>query len=553
MAYTSEIEKLEKRWAENPKGRNFAPLADAYRKAGELDRAVELCKSGLERHPDYVSAHIVYGRCLVDQKQDGAASEVFQKVLMLDPENILALRVLAEICERGKRFEEAIGWLTKLLAVDPMNGEAAEHLARAKGKAATATRPTELIVTAAAPAPAAVAARAARPAPVAATPRPAPSAPKVAAASPRAASAPSPTAPAKPDFVVEHGSLAEAEPPAAAPKPSSDIETFDGAIGFNAVAHDAAKAEGLEVQEDIVLEPQKLDVEGLAQTQYESGTFVIPEPPPGLLDEDLPQVDLPLIMPEDVMPGATPHAAAPSPPPPPAPPPPRAPPKAATSEPAAVALSDDDGAADQAALSRAEPVLTETMAELYIKQGHTEDGLRVYQALLAQRPGDVRLRTKVDRLMGKGPPPAGSGQSAQAFLRSILARRPVRGEDSSLEQAFAAVTPEPEAPGPGEATRPASDTISLDAVFGDEGGRGRASLPETPPPTGGVAGSAGSATGGFSFDQFFSGGAEAAPGGGGGESPGKAPARPSGGKGRPPVEDEAALDQFQAWLKGLKS
>ena len=259
MAYTSEIEKLEKRWAENPKGRNFAPLADAYRKAGELDRAIELCKSGLERHPDYVSAHIVYGRCLVDQKQDRAAGEVFQKVLTLDPENILALRVLAEICERGKRFEEAVGWLTKLLAVDPMNGEAAEHLARAKGKAAAAAKPTEPFVAVVAPAPAAPAARAAptRPAPTA--PKVAAPTPKVAAPSPRVATAPSPSAPAKPDFVVEHGSLAEPEPPVAAPKPSSDIETFDGAIGFNAVAHDAAKAEGLEVQEDIVLEPQKLE------------------------------------------------------------------------------------------------------------------------------------------------------------------------------------------------------------------------------------------------------------------------------------------------------
>src|SRR5438309_349424 len=568
--YTSEIEKLEKRWAENPKGRNFAPLADAYRKAGELDRAIELCKSGLERHPDYVSAHIVYGRCLVDQRQDGAASEVFQKVLSLDPENILALRVLAEICERGKRFEEAVGWLTKLLAVDPMNGDAAEHLARAKGRAATTAKPTELICAGAA-----LATPAARAAPA---PRPAPTGPKVAALSPkvaapspraappppppapppapRAASAPIPAAPARPEFVVEHGSLAEAEPPVAAPKPSSDIETFDGAIGFNAVAHDAARAEGLEVQEDIVLEPQKLDVEGLAPTQYESGTLAIPEPPPGPLDEDLPQVDLPLIMPEDVMPAATARAAAPPPPPPPpAHSAPRPPPKAAA--PAAVALSDDDGAADQAALSRAEPVLTETMAELYIKQGHTEDGLRVYQALLAQRPGDARLRTKVDQLMGKGPPPARSGQSAQAFLRGILARRPVRGEVSSLEQAFAAVTPEPELPVPGEATRPASDTISLDAVFGDEGGRAAGGAA---PGTGGVGGAAGgagggagSATGGFSFDQFFSGGAEAGPGAGGGEPPARAPGQASGGKGRPPVEDEAALDQFQAWLKGLKS
>ncbi|HYL22227.1 MAG TPA: tetratricopeptide repeat protein, partial [Gemmatimonadales bacterium] len=136
MAYTSEIEKLEKRWAENPKGRNFAPLADAYRKAGELDRALELCTAGLELHPDYVSAHIVLARCLIDQKNDAGASEVFQKVLALDPENVLALKILAEIAERGGRFDQAVEWLGRLLAADPMNGDAAEALARAKAKAA---------------------------------------------------------------------------------------------------------------------------------------------------------------------------------------------------------------------------------------------------------------------------------------------------------------------------------------------------------------------------------------------------------------------------------
>ncbi len=138
MAYTSEIEKLEKRWAENPKGRNFAPLADAYRKAGELDRAIELCKAGLERHPDYVSAHIVFGRCMIDQKNEAAASDVFRKVLTLDPENVLGLKMLADIAERGKRYDEAVEWLSRLLSADPMNGDAAEALARAKGKAALA-------------------------------------------------------------------------------------------------------------------------------------------------------------------------------------------------------------------------------------------------------------------------------------------------------------------------------------------------------------------------------------------------------------------------------
>ena len=151
MAYTSEIEKLERRFAENPAGRNFAPLADAYRKAGELDRAIELCKSGLERHPDYISAHIVYGRCLMDKKDDASVVAVFQKVLALDPENIIGLKVLAEIAERNGRFEEAVQWLTRLLAADPMNGDAAEALARAKGKAALAVKTTEPMAMAAQP------------------------------------------------------------------------------------------------------------------------------------------------------------------------------------------------------------------------------------------------------------------------------------------------------------------------------------------------------------------------------------------------------------------
>src|SRR2546429_3843511 len=95
-----------------------------------------------------------------------------------------------------------------------------------------------------------------------------------------------------------------------------------------------------------------------------------------------PKIDLPLIVPDDVLDAA--------PPPPPAvaetAPPfaaaqraPAAPGGAASAPPApppaAVALSDDDGAADTATLSRAEPVLTETMAELYLRRSeeHTSE------------------------------------------------------------------------------------------------------------------------------------------------------------------------------------
>ncbi|HEU5262426.1 MAG TPA: hypothetical protein VFU41_13500, partial [Gemmatimonadales bacterium] len=390
---------------------------------------------------------------------------------------------------------------------------------------------------------------------------------------PAAATPPIPT----PEFVVEHASEEPVARELTAPAPpAGDIEVFDGALDFDAAAHGTAKAEGLEVQEEVELKAQDLAVEGLAHTQFESVLAAPPEP-----EQELPAVDLPLIMPEEVVettpsPPAEQGAAAASrrvsaapPPPLPVPPAPPAPPPM----PAAVALSDDDGAADTAALSRAEPVLTETMAELYLKQGHPEDALRVYHALLVQRPQDARLRARVDALTPGGKREAGgpAGESLPAFLKRILSGRsqtiePTPVAVSPLESAFAVASFEDESQieidAPGEATRPAEDTISLDQVFGEEGEAARGSLSAvesgSPPPASPLppssppaAAEPTHATGGFSFDQFFSPPAAVVDTSAG---PGPAPPpRPSGPRARPPAEDEGDLDQFQAWLKGLKS
>src|SRR5439155_11423385 len=98
---------------------------------------------------------------------------------------------------------------------------------------------------------------------------------------------PPPPAPAPPrrDFVVEHESetrVADAVPRKSAP-PAGEIETYDGTLDFNSVAHDAAKADGLEVAEEVELKPQDLVVEGLAHTQYESVPF---EQPPGVSEPE---------------------------------------------------------------------------------------------------------------------------------------------------------------------------------------------------------------------------------------------------------------------------
>ena len=534
MPYTSEIEKLEHRYNENPKGRNFAPLADAYRKAGQVDLAIDLCRKGLELHPDYISAYIVYGRCLLEKKDDPAAEAVFRKVLGLDPENVLALKILADVAGRTNRLDVAVDWLRKLLAVDPMNGDAAEALARAKSKAAALAAKPTVAMAATAPEPALVDLE-----------------PTSMAEAPRKAMG-------KPQFEVERASSAQVTPLAAARQAPSDLEVFDGAVNLNPGAHAAAKAEGLEVEEDVELKAEAAPLEGLARTQYEgSGMFTVDES----AEEEMPQVDLPLIMPEDVELPLRPK------PPPPPPPPPVAqapPPRAAPPPPAAVALADDEGAADVAALSRVEPVVTETMAELYLKQGHREDALRVYQSLVAMRPSDARLASRVAELSRPASARKSGGQSVGAFLKSILAGKPrpaAAPMGTTLEQAFAADDAEAaaEPPGPGAPTRPAEDDISLDSVFGEQPRDSALAPPAAPSPA--PAEPAPPATGGFSFDEFFaapgqaarSAGGAAGSGEGGPPSSGMPPARSSGRHSRPAPEEERELDQFQSWLKGLKS
>ena len=239
--------------------------------------------------------------------------------------------------------------------------------------------------------------------------------------------------------------------------------------------------------------------------------------------------------------------------------------------PAAVALSDDDGAADTAALSRAEPVVTETMAELYLKQGHQQDALRVYQALLAQRPTDAKLKQKVEQLASGGK--KSSGVSAQAFLKGIWSGKGARAAgvktdsqrepQSTLAAAFDVAGPA--SARLGEPSRPAQDHISLDSVFGEEASRHGPTSQADAAPHGSAPvaapsadGGDGSKTGGFSFDEFFAGGKAGA-----GEPSGAAEAPPprtpgasrtsGGGRTQRPPEDEAEADQFQQWLKKLKS
>jgi tetratricopeptide (TPR) repeat protein len=125
MAYQSEIDKLEQRYEENPK-QWFAALADAYRKEGHIDLALDYVRGGLEMRPNYASGYIVLGRCLVEKSEHTEAAQAFEHVLEIDAENIIALKSLSEIAELRGDISGAKRWIERLLEVDPMNDEARE-------------------------------------------------------------------------------------------------------------------------------------------------------------------------------------------------------------------------------------------------------------------------------------------------------------------------------------------------------------------------------------------------------------------------------------------
>lgn len=82
---------------EDRQGRSFVPLADAYRRAGDLLRARLLLEEGLRRHPGFSSAHVVAMRIARDVSDHAETLAATRRVLELDPDNVEARQVLARV------------------------------------------------------------------------------------------------------------------------------------------------------------------------------------------------------------------------------------------------------------------------------------------------------------------------------------------------------------------------------------------------------------------------------------------------------------------------
>ena len=297
MQSSPRIEELRQKFHENPR-RYFAPLANEYRKAGDPEQAIAICRAHLAQQPGHMSGHVVYGQALYDARRMDEAAVVFQQALALDPENVIVLRHLGDIARQRGDAEEARGWYSRALDGDPHDAEVAAYLAELTEPLVTTASEAEVTMPAAAAGDAS---------PVAAEPEP----------------------------QAEEASVAfDADD-----SPYLDVPASSRVVDDQALVDDFAQVD----------EPTQVD--NLAEVDE-----------PGPVDEPAPVDDLAAVPEEESPPEETERRPTPK--------------------------------------TESTPIVTRTLAELYLEQGYIEPALEIYRQLAEREPEDPAIRERISELAG---------------------------------------------------------------------------------------------------------------------------------------------------------
>ncbi len=123
MADTSRIDDLRRRVQKDPASIVFAQLAEELRRAGAFQDAIDVCREGLTRHPTYLSAHVTLGRALLQMQRLDEARLELELVRRDAPQNLAALRGLAEIHRQRGEPRIALTYYQAASALAPNDPE----------------------------------------------------------------------------------------------------------------------------------------------------------------------------------------------------------------------------------------------------------------------------------------------------------------------------------------------------------------------------------------------------------------------------------------------
>lgn len=129
---TSEIAKLTERISKDPKSKLFVPLAEEYKKAGDLEMSILVLNEGLKNNPGYVTARSFLGRLLLEKGDLPGAQKEFEEVVKAIPDNLMAQRKLGDLYAHQNRTSDALGHYKIALSLNPKDSETAFLIAEAE-------------------------------------------------------------------------------------------------------------------------------------------------------------------------------------------------------------------------------------------------------------------------------------------------------------------------------------------------------------------------------------------------------------------------------------
>ena len=122
---TSEIAKLTGRISQDPKSKLFVPLAEEYKKAGDIEMAIHVLLEGLNNNPDYVTARSSLGKLLLAKGDLAGAQKEFEEVIKAIPDNLMAQKKLGDLYVIQNRPQDALPHYRIALSLNPKDGELA--------------------------------------------------------------------------------------------------------------------------------------------------------------------------------------------------------------------------------------------------------------------------------------------------------------------------------------------------------------------------------------------------------------------------------------------
>ncbi len=115
---------------DNPASKAFAPLAEGYRKIGELEKALQIASNGVAIHPKFNSGKVALARILIDLKKYDTAEKILLKVTHNDFENLLAHRSLGEIYIHINNLPKALNAFKSALLANPLDTMSSNMVAK---------------------------------------------------------------------------------------------------------------------------------------------------------------------------------------------------------------------------------------------------------------------------------------------------------------------------------------------------------------------------------------------------------------------------------------